>query len=60
MMNRTNEKDYNKEMLTQLEMLYDLPAIPQMLSCRDKEALRWAIQLGDWYIKNRERICYLP
>ena len=56
----TNNKDYNKEMLTQLEMLYDLPNIPQMLSTRDKEALRQAIQLGDWYIKNRERICYLP
>jgi hypothetical protein len=55
-----NEKDYNKEMLTQLEMLYNLPNIPQMLSRRDKDALRWAVQLGDWYIKNRERICYLP
>ena len=56
----TREKDYNKEMLTQLEMLYDLPDVPQRFSHRDKEALKWAIQLGDWYIQNRERICYLP
>lgn len=54
------EKDYNKEMLAQLEMLHDLPNIPQILSTRDKEALRWAIQLGNWYINYRERICYLP
>lgn len=56
----STNKDYNKEMLAQLEMLHNLPAIPQMLSRRDKEALEWAIKLGNWYIKNRERICYLP
>ena len=39
----STNKDYNKEMLTQLEMLHDLPDVPQRFSHRDKEALRWAI-----------------
>ena len=55
-----NDSDYDLKMRTQLEILHDLPDVPQRLSDRDREALEWAVKLSNWYIENKERICLLP